>query len=162
MIKAGASMMSWLQRYVSPFVYIFPHTAYEDMELLQENLGLPVSMRIEHRKATQGISKCYRIERLSSFGRVSDCSPCSTSTVNPKKMIGCVDLACCLSQLLKLQMQDIIQHYSRLPAAALSLGCSSITSAGKVTDPISREDTNLIPSHAHLEVGTGSDRRGPS
>lgn len=37
--------MSYLQRYVSMFAYIFPYAAYEDMRSLSACPGLPMEMR---------------------------------------------------------------------------------------------------------------------
>lgn len=45
MMNVRARMMSWPQRYVSMFVYIFSYTAYDDMKFPQESLGLLILMR---------------------------------------------------------------------------------------------------------------------
>ena len=66
-------------------------------------------MRIEHREATQGISKWYRSEKkLAWFVRPGKrLLTLLDVQCGSRKLIGCVDLACCLSQVLKMQMQDI-------------------------------------------------------
>ena len=82
----------------------FPIPLTKIWNLSRRNLGLLVLMRIEHREATQGISKWYRSEKELAWLVRPGKRLLTLLDVQcgSRKLIGCVDLACCLSQLLKM------------------------------------------------------------